>query len=103
MHEIKAWIDTSNTESTRYELWTMLKERKLGLITNEECLDTDTKDVTPEVAEKVSIYLFSLPFLLDINFSLCRSSGKIKKRRYLKSTKTREMKAIMTDLMLQIW
>ncbi|CAO3655477.1 unnamed protein product [Mucor hiemalis] len=52
MHEIKAWIDTSNTETTRYELWKMLKERKLGLITNEECPDTDTKDVTAEVAEK---------------------------------------------------
>lgn len=66
MHEIKAWIDTSNTETTRYELWKMLKERKLGLITNEECPDTDTKDVTAEVAEKVIVILsnFLYPILM---------------------------------------
>lgn len=53
MHEIKSWADTTNTEAVRYELWEMLKERNLGLITNEECLDTDTRDITKEVAEKV--------------------------------------------------
>lgn len=38
----------------------MIKSANLGLITNEECQDTDTRDVTKEVAEKVSPFFFSL-------------------------------------------
>lgn len=65
MHEIKSWVDTTNTEAVRYELWKMLKERNLGLITNEECLDTDTRDITKEVAEKVKISILDpLLFIL---------------------------------------
>ena len=51
MRELKALIDTTNTEATKYKLWTMMKEKNLGLITNKECLDTDTRDVTEEVAQ----------------------------------------------------
>lgn len=38
----------------------MLKEEKLGLITNEECDDTDNVDTTREVAEKVNLCIMLL-------------------------------------------
>lgn len=44
----------------------MLKENHLGIITNEECQDVDTKDVTKEVAEKVYLLLYLLFFFYHI-------------------------------------
>jgi hypothetical protein len=38
----------------------MLKEEKLGLITNEECNDIDNADTTREIAEKVNLCLILL-------------------------------------------
>lgn len=35
-------------------MWEMVKEADLGLITNEECQDVDTRDVTKQDAEKVT-------------------------------------------------
>ncbi|KAI9341852.1 SPOC like C-terminal domain-containing protein [Pilaira anomala] len=52
IHEVKSWCNLSKLDNTRRELWDMLKENHLGIITNEECQDVDTKDVTKEVAEK---------------------------------------------------
>lgn len=81
----------------------MLKENHLGIITNEECQDVDTKDVTKEVAEKVYLLLYLLFFfftILNCFFSLIFSSGmKPKKITYL------PVQLLMTvrNLMLIIW
>lgn len=65
IQEVKSWCNISVKEDKgepdpRLELWEMIKSANLGLITNEECQDTDTRDVTKEVAEKVSPFFFSL-------------------------------------------
>ncbi|KAI8647826.1 SPOC like C-terminal domain-containing protein [Parasitella parasitica] len=52
VREIKQWCNMPNKSSTRQELWKSLKTENLGLITNEECDDTDNLDTTREVAEK---------------------------------------------------
>ncbi|KAI8052788.1 SPOC like C-terminal domain-containing protein [Thamnidium elegans] len=51
IQEVKSWC-TLSTDSPRREIWNMLKENGLGIISNEECQDVDIKDVTKEVAEK---------------------------------------------------
>ncbi|GAA5812693.1 hypothetical protein MFLAVUS_006151 [Mucor flavus] len=52
IQEVKSWCSLSQLDSPRREIWTMLKENGLGMITNEECRDVDIKDVTKEVAAK---------------------------------------------------
>ncbi|KAI8047138.1 SPOC like C-terminal domain-containing protein [Gilbertella persicaria] len=50
--ELKVWCNLSNASSPRREFWYMLKAEHLGLITNEECDDTDIIDITKQVAEQ---------------------------------------------------
>ncbi|CEP12846.1 hypothetical protein [Parasitella parasitica] len=52
VREIKQWCNMPNSPAIRQELWESLKRGNLGLITNEECEDTDNLDTTREVAEK---------------------------------------------------
>ncbi|KAI8386928.1 SPOC like C-terminal domain-containing protein [Blakeslea trispora] len=50
--DLKAWCQLDNTSSPRRQFWEMLKSERLGLITNQECNDTDNAHMTPDVAER---------------------------------------------------
>lgn len=50
---MKSWCDPTKKGTTKYGLWDRIKRARLGLITNEECEDTDIAHVTKEVGEKV--------------------------------------------------
>jgi hypothetical protein len=51
---VKAWCNPSNHDQNNYQLWLDLKNKELGLITNEESDDTDIAVTTKEVADRVS-------------------------------------------------
>lgn len=96
MHELKSWCSLSTPNTPRRQMWNMVKQAGLGLITSEECPDVEIKDVTKQEAEKVCAFFFI--YRSKINFFFILSSSGLRKK-----IQQPQQMLIWSSLMRRIW